>query len=56
MKQEAEKELTKLNEKPNSIFTLVKLMKKDAKDIEGVRCMRGKNGRLDFSEKDMKRI
>ena len=56
MKKEAEKELTKLNEKPNNIFTLVKFMKKDGKDIEGDRCVRGKDGRLGFSEKDRKRI
>ena len=40
MRKEAEKELTKLNKKPNSIVTLVKFMKKDGKDIEGGRCMR----------------
>ena len=42
MRKEAEKELTKLNKKSNNIFTLVKFMKKDGKDIEGDRCMRGK--------------
>ena len=31
-------------------------MKKDAKDIEGGTCMRGKDGRLGFSEKHYKRI
>ena len=31
-------------------------MKKDGNDIEGGRCMRGKDGRLGFSEKDRKRI
>ena len=56
MRKEAEKELTKLNEKSNNIFTLVKVIKKDGKDIEGGRCMRGKNGRLGFSKKDRKRI
>ena len=40
MREEAEKELTKLNKKPNNIFILVKFMKKDRKDIEGGRCMR----------------
>ena len=52
MRKEVEKKLTKLNKKLNNIFTPVKLMKKDGKDIEGVRCMRGKDGRLGFSEKD----
>ena len=54
MKKEAQKELTKLNKIPNNIFTLVKFMKKDGKDIERGRCMRGKDGRLAFSEKDRK--
>ena len=53
MRKEAEKKLTKLNKKPNNIFTLMKFMKKD---IEGDRCMREKDGRLGFSEKDRKRI
>ena len=56
MRKEAEKELTKLNKKTNYIFTLVKFMKKDEKDIEGGRCMRGKGGRLGFTVKDRKRI
>ena len=46
MRKEAEKKLTKLNEKPNNIFTLVKFTKKDGKDIEGCRQMRGKDGKL----------
>ena len=45
MRKEAEKELTKLNKKPNNILTLVKFIKKDGKDIEGGRCMRGKDGK-----------
>ena len=55
MRKEAEKELTKLDDNPNNNFTL-KFMKNDGKDIEGDRCMRKKNGRLSFSEKDIKRI
>ena len=31
-------------------------MKKGEKDIEGGRCMTGKDGRFGFSEKDRKRI
>ena len=31
-------------------------MKNDGKDIEGGRCMKGKDRRLGFSEKDRKRI
>ena len=56
MRKEAEKELSKLNKKPDNIFTLVKFMKKDGKDIEGCRCMRGKYEKLSFSEKGRKRI
>ena len=56
MRKQAEKELTKLNKKPNNIFTLVKFLKKDRKDIEKGRCMRGKDGKLDFSEKDKKNM
>ena len=55
IRKEAEKELTKSNKTPN-IFTLVKFMKKNGKDIEGGRCTTGKDGRLGFSEKDRKRI
>ena len=33
MKKEAEKELTKLNEKPNDTFTLLKFMKKKIEKI-----------------------
>ena len=55
-RKEAKKELTKLNEKPNNIFTLVKFMKKDGKDTEGSRCMREKDVRLGLSEKDRTRI
>ena len=35
MTKEAEKKSTKLTEKPNNIFTLLKFMKKDGKDVEG---------------------
>ena len=47
MKKEAEKDLTKLNEKPNNIFILVKFVNKTERDVEGGRCMR---------EKEKKRI
>ena len=55
MRKEAEKELTKLNEKSN-IFTLVKFMKKDRTDIEGGRYMSKKDRKLGFSKKDRKII
>ena len=31
-------------------------MKKDGKDVEGGRCMRGIDGRLNFSEKDRGKV
>ena len=43
-----------MNKTPNKIFTLVTFLKKDGKDIEGGRCMRGKDGKLGFSEKRQK--
>ena len=56
MRKETEKDFKKLNKKPNNIFTLVKFMKKDGKDIQGDKCMREKNKRLGFSEKGRKKI
>ena len=44
MKEAAEWELS---EHPNKVFKLVKSMKKYGKDVEGGRCMRGSNGRLE---------
>ena len=51
MKEAAERELRDLSEHLNKVFKLVKSMKKDGKDVEGERCMRGSDGRLNFSEK-----
>ena len=56
IRKEPDKELAKLNKNPNGIFTLVKFMKKDGKDIEGGRCITEKDRKLDFSEKVWKRI
>ena len=56
-KEAAERKLRELSEHPNKVFKLVKSMKKDGKDFEGGRCMRGSDGRLNFSEKEnMERI
>ena len=38
------------------MFKLVKFLKKEGKDVNGGRCLRGTNGRLPFSEKDQKRV
>ena len=45
-----------LSENPNQVFKLVKSIKKDGKDVEEGRCIRGSNGRLNFSEKDRGRV
>ena len=55
MRKEAEKELTNLSEKPNHIFKIIKFMKKNGKDIEAGRCMRGKDGKLSFSKKQKRK-
>ena len=49
MKEAAERELRGLSEHPNKVFKLVKSRKKDGKDVERRRCMRGSDGRLSFS-------
>ena len=56
MIKEDQKKLTKLNEKANNIFALLKFMKKNGKHNKGGRYRKGKDGRLDFSKKDKKRI
>ena len=56
MKEVAERELRELSEHPNKLFKLVKSMKKDGKDVEGGRCIRGSDGRLNFSEKDRRKV
>ena len=56
MKEAAERELRGLSEDPNKVFKLLKSMKKDGKDVERGRCMRGSEGRLSFSEKDREKV
>ena len=56
MKEAAERELRELSEHPNKVFKLLKSMKKDGKDVEGGRCMRGSDERLNFSEKNRGRV
>ena len=49
MKQEAEE----INvTKPNDVFKFVKFIRKGRRDIEGRSCLKDKDGRLVFSEKD----
>jgi len=42
MRDVADQVSKELNTKPGNIFNVVKFMKKDGKDNEGGRCMRGK--------------
>ena len=56
MMETAEKELKELSKSPNEVFKLVKSIKRDGKDVEGGRCMRDSDGRLNFSEKDRGRV
>ena len=53
LRKEAEKELTDLRLKPNNQIILMKFI---WKDFESGRCIRGKDGKLGFSEKDRERI
>ena len=55
-KEAAEQELRELSEHPNKVFKLVKSMKEDRKDVEGGKCKRGSDGRLNFSEKDRAKV
>ena len=51
MRRETEKQIEELEEKPTNVFKMLRFMKKEGKDVEGGRCMRGKDGRLYFSER-----
>ena len=53
MKEMAEWELKELSEHPNKV---VKFMKRDGKDVEGGRSMKGSDGRLNFSKKDRGKV
>ena len=52
----ADQELNDSHQNSNSIFCLLRRMKNEGKDLEGGRCLRGGDGRLDFIEKDMAKI
>ena len=56
MKMEAEKEMEELREKPNKIFKFVKFMKRDGKDVEGGKWIKGRDGRIGFGQEDRCKI
>ena len=49
IKTKAEKKIEQLREKPNKIFRFVKLIKRDGKDVEGGKWIKGRDGRISFS-------
>ena len=50
---EANQELNNLYQNSNSVFYFLRRMKKEGKDVEGGRCLRGGDGQFDFIEEDM---
>ena len=56
MKTEAEKEMEELSEKPNKIFKFVKFMKRDGKDVERGKWIKGRDERIGFSREDRCKI
>ena len=56
VKAEAEKEMEELCEKPNKIYKFVKFMKQDGEDVEGEKWIKGRDGRIGFSQEDRCKI
>ena len=56
MRMEVEKETEALSESLNTIFKFLKMMKREEKDVEGGKCIRDVNGRLNVNDIDTKRI
>ena len=52
MKTEAKKEMEKSGKKPNKIFKFVKFMKRVGKDVERGKRIKGRDGRIGFSQED----
>ena len=53
MRMEANQELNNLYQNSNSVFHFLRRMKKD---VEGERCLRGRDGRLGFIEENRAKI
>ena len=56
MRMEANQELNNLYQNSNSVFYFLRRMKKEGKDVEGGRCLRGGDKRLGFIEVDRAKI
>ena len=52
MKTKAENEMEELREKPKKIFKFVKFIKRDGKDVEEGKWIKGRDGRIGFSQED----
>ena len=50
MRMEANQKLNDLYQNSNSVFYFLRRMKKEGKNVEGRRCLRGRDGRLCFIE------
>ena len=49
---QVERELDELSMNSNKVVQLLKVMKRDGRDVEGGGCMRGNDRRINFSEED----
>ena len=56
MRKKANQELNNLYQNCNSVFYFLRRMKKEGKDVEEGRCLRGGDGRLGFIEEDRAKI
>ena len=56
MRIQANQKLNKLYQKFNSVFYFLKRMKKKGKDVEGGKCLRGRDRQLGFIEEDREKI
>ena len=54
--EETEQMICRLGQDINGLFRFVRSARRDGKDVEGGRCMRGKDEKLHFSEKDRGRV
>ena len=52
MRMEANQEMNNLYQNSNSVYYFLRRMKKEGKDVEGGKCLRGSYGRLGFIEEN----
>ena len=56
MRMEANQELNNLYQNSNSVFYFLRRMKKEGKDVEGERCLKGRDGQFGFIKEDRTKI